>query len=105
MSFAEDVKNELCAYEPETDTDVAMKIEASCLLRMGGSLLLGMRGAIGIRLATANNAVARRLLGILKKQYELPTHVIWHCGLLPNSCRGSGYTQWRRDAPSCAALF
>ena len=23
MSFAEDVKNELCAYEPETDTDVA----------------------------------------------------------------------------------
>lgn len=43
MSFAEDVKNELCAYEPETDTDVAMKIEASCLLRMGGSLLLGMR--------------------------------------------------------------
>ena len=66
MSFAEDVKNELCAYEPETDTDVAMKIEASCLLRMGGSLLLGMNGAIGIRLATANNAVARRLLGILK---------------------------------------
>ena len=42
MSFAEDVKNELCAYEPETDTDVAMKIEASCLLRMGGSLLLGI---------------------------------------------------------------
>ena len=46
MSFAEDVKNELCAYEPETDTDVAMKIEASCLLRMGGSLLLGMNGAL-----------------------------------------------------------
>lgn len=81
MSFAEDVKNELCAYEPETDTDVAMKIEASCLLRMGGSLLLGMKGAIGIRLATANNAVARRLLGILKKQYELPTHVMVRQGL------------------------
>ena len=71
MSFAEDVKNELCAYEPETDTDVAMKIEASCLLRMGGSLLLGMKGAIGIRLATANNAVARRLLGILKKTIRI----------------------------------
>ena len=81
MSFAEDVKNELCAYEPETDTDVAMKIEASCLLRMGSSLLLGMKGAIGIRLATANNAVARRLLGILKKQYELPTHVMVRQGL------------------------
>ena len=56
MSFAEDVKNELCAYEPETDTDVAMKIEASCLLRMGGSIILGMKGAVGIRLATANIA-------------------------------------------------
>ena len=39
MSFAEDVKNELCAYEPETDTDVAMKIEASCLLRNGWFLI------------------------------------------------------------------
>ena len=39
-----------------------MKIEASCLLRMGGSFILGMKGAVGIRLATANNAVARRLL-------------------------------------------
>ena len=48
-----------------------MKIEASCLLRMGGSLLLGMNGAIGIRLATANNAVARRLLGILKKTIRI----------------------------------
>lgn len=52
-----------------------MKIEASCLLRMGGSIILGMKGAVGIRLATAN-AVARRLLGILKKQYELPTNVL-----------------------------
>lgn len=81
MSFAEDVKNELCSYEPEKDADLAMKIEASCLLRMGGSLLLGMNGAIGIRLATANNAVARRLLGILKKQYALPTHVMVRQGL------------------------
>ena len=68
MSFAEDVKNELCQYESSSDADLAMKIEASCLLRMGGSIILGMKGAVGIRLATANNAVARRLLGILKKQ-------------------------------------
>ena len=32
MSFAEDVKNELCQYEASSDADVAMKIEASCLL-------------------------------------------------------------------------
>ena len=42
MSFAEDVKNELCQYESSSDADVAMKIEASCLLRMGGSIILGM---------------------------------------------------------------
>ena len=40
-----------------------------------------MKGAVGIRLATANNAVARRLLGILKKQYELPTNVLVRQGL------------------------
>ena len=39
MSFAEDVKNELCQYEASSDADVAMKIEASCLLRMGGSII------------------------------------------------------------------
>ncbi|MCQ4978265.1 hypothetical protein NE583_09655, partial [Veillonella parvula] len=64
-----------------SDADVAMKIEASCLLRMSGSIILGMKGAVGIRLATANNAVARRLLGILKKQYELPTNVLVRQGL------------------------
>ena len=53
MSFAEDVKNELCQYESSSDADLAMKIEASCLLRMGGSIILGMKGAVGIRLATA----------------------------------------------------
>ena len=45
MSFAEDVKNELCQYESSSD------------------------------------AVARRLLGILKKQYELPTNVLVRQGL------------------------
>ena len=81
MSFAEDVKNELCQYESSGDVDMAMKIEASCLLRMSGSIILGPNGAVGIRLATANNAVARRLLGILKKQYELPTNVLVRQGL------------------------
>ena len=79
MSFAEDVKNELCQYE--LTSDLATKIEASCLLRMGGSLLLGMKGAVGIRLATANNAVARRLLAALRNEYELPTNVLVRQGL------------------------
>ncbi|MFQ9505662.1 MAG: hypothetical protein ACLRZ2_02235 [Veillonella sp.] len=64
MSFAEDVKMNYANMKSPSDADVAMKIEASCLLRMSGSIILGMKGAVGIRLATANNAVARRLLGI-----------------------------------------
>lgn len=79
MSFAEDVKNELCQYQNETP--LSAKIEASCLLRMGGSLLLGMHGRVGIRLATANNAVARRVLGILRSQYSLHTSVLIRRGL------------------------
>ena len=70
MSFAEDVKNELCQYEASSDADVAMKIEASCLLRMGGSIILGMKGAVGIRLATANNAVARRFEKAIRITYK-----------------------------------
>ena len=42
MSFAEDVKNELCQFK--TDDAWAAKVEASCLLRLGGSILLGLQG-------------------------------------------------------------
>lgn len=79
MSFAEDVKNELCQYHNEND--LCAVIEASCLLRMGGSILLGRSGSVGIRLATANNAVARRVLTTLKAQYYLPTSVLVRQGL------------------------
>ena len=48
-----------------------MKIEASCLLRMGGSIILGMNGAVGIRLATANNAVARRFARYFKETIRI----------------------------------
>lgn len=80
MSFAEDVKNELCQYDlggrlgPE-------KIELSCLLRMGGSLLLGAKGAVGLRLMTTHNAVARRALSILRKHYQLETSVMVRQGI------------------------
>lgn len=79
MSFAEDVKNELCQYELEDE--LSAKIEASCLLRMAGTLLLGVSGHVGIRLATANNAVARRVLSILRNQYKLDTSVLVRQGL------------------------
>ena len=57
------------------------KLKRLAYCAWGGSIILGMKGAVGIRLATANNAVARRLLGILKKQYELPTNVLVRQGL------------------------
>ena len=79
MSFAEDVKNELCQYKNEDS--LSAKVEASCLLRMGGSLLLGSQGRVGIRLATANNAVARRVLSILRAHYALHTSVLIRRGL------------------------
>lgn len=79
MSFAEDVKNELCQFKNETV--LSAKVEASCLLRMGGSLLLGRQGSVGIRLATANNAVARRVLSILRAHYALHTSVLIRRGL------------------------
>jgi len=79
LSFAEDVKNELCQFKNETA--LSAKVEASCLLRMGGSLLLGSQGRVGIRLATANNAVARRVLSILRAHYALHTSVLIRRGL------------------------
>lgn len=79
MSFAEDVKNELCQYQ--TDSDLNSCIELSCLLRMGGSILLGMQGRVGIRFSTANNAVARRVLSILRGPFHLPTNIVVRKGL------------------------
>lgn len=79
MSFAEDVKNELCQFKNEST--LAEKIEASCLLRSGGSILLGSGGKIGVRLVTANNAVARRVLPVLRSHYKLDTSVLIRKGL------------------------
>lgn len=74
MSFAEDVKSELCNYENEDDT--ASKIELSAILRMGGFILIGANSLVGIRLVTANNGVARRIFSMLKGIYNLHTAVV-----------------------------
>ena len=79
MSFAEDVKNELCQFE--MDSVLAEKIESSCLLRMGGSLFIGSKGAVGVQLMTTNNAVARRVLGTLRNHYKLNTSVLVRQGI------------------------
>lgn len=79
MSFAEDVKSELCSYENQDK--LCAKIEVSSLIRVGAFLLMGPKGTVGMRLVTANNAVARRVLSLLKANYALPTSVVVRKGL------------------------
>ncbi|MDY3982710.1 MAG: DNA-binding protein WhiA [Veillonellaceae bacterium] len=67
MSFAEDVKNELCQYEVATDR--VAQIELSAILRGAASLVLGMKDRVGLNLVTTNNAVARRALFLLRQQF------------------------------------
>lgn len=79
MSFAEDVKNELCRYE--NTSNMAELIELSTLLRVRGSILLGKDMVVGMRFSTANNAVARRVLNTLKNNFSLKTSVMIRQGL------------------------
>lgn len=79
MSFAEDVKNELCHYENESP--LCDKVETSALLRVRGSITIGQNFTVGMTMSTANNAVARRVLNSLKNSFSLPTSVMVRRGL------------------------
>lgn len=79
MSFAEDVKNELCRYDNETP--LCDKVETSALLRVRGSITIGQNFTVGMNMSTANNAVARRVLNMLKNNFSLPTSVMVRKGL------------------------
>lgn len=79
MSFAEDVKNELCRYE--NDNPLCDKVETSALLRVRGSITIGNNFTVGMTMSTANNAVARRVLNSLKNNFSLPTSVMVRRGL------------------------
>lgn len=73
MSFSTDVKNELARLEPrDANCD---KAELLALLRMSGAIIL--RGLnIGIHFSTENAALARRVLRLLKDNYQVQTEVV-----------------------------
>ncbi len=73
MSFSTDVKNELSRIESnDAESD---KAELLGLLRMSGAIIIrGMN--IGIHFSTENAALARRVLQILKSNYQVQTEVV-----------------------------
>ena len=79
MSFAEEVKNELCRYE-EGNAKSEM-VEISSLLRVGSSFVIGAHGSVGLRLSTTNSAVARRALALIKKNFGVNPSVVVRKGL------------------------
>ena len=73
MSFSNDVKNELSRLE--TNEVCCDKAELLGVLRMSGAIVIrGMN--IGIHFSTENAALARRVLQILKNNYQVQTEVI-----------------------------
>lgn len=74
MSFTENVKNELARLSRETKEERAAELLA--LLRMSGSVVTGGSGAWGVEFSTGNNAVARRVLIEMKKDFGLAPSVM-----------------------------
>lgn len=73
MSFSNDVKNELSRIE--TNDPCCDKAELLGLLRMSGAIII--RGSnVGIHFSTENAALARRVLQLLKSNYQVQTEVI-----------------------------
>ena len=73
LSFSNDVKNELSRLE--TNEVCCDKAEVLGVLRMSGAIVIrGMK--IGIHFSTENAALARRVLQILKNNYQVQTEVV-----------------------------
>lgn len=73
MSFSNEVKNELSRLE--NGKQCCEKAELFGLLRMSGMILL--RGYnMGIHFSTENAALARRVLQLLKNNYDVKTEVV-----------------------------
>ena len=73
MSFSSDVKNELARLEGQKPC--CEKAELLGVLRMSGALVLRGKN-IGIHFSTENAALARRVLQVLKSNYQVQTEVV-----------------------------
>ena len=74
MSFTEEVKNEL-ARLPRENT-ACRTAELLALLRMSGTVITGTEGEWGLDFSTSSNAVARRVLISLKKDFNLEPAIL-----------------------------
>lgn len=73
MSFSSDVKNELARLEGQEVC--CEKAELLGVLRMSGAIVLrGLK--MGIHFSTENAALARRVLQVLKSNYQVRTQVV-----------------------------
>ena len=73
MSFSNEVKNELARIESQKKC--CEKAELLGLLRMSGAVILQGRN-MGINFSTENAALARRMLQMLKTNYNVQTEVL-----------------------------
>lgn len=72
-SFSSEVKNELAR---NIDDNACCRIaELAALMRMGGTISIGNKMALGINFTTENAAIARKTLTLLKESFQLKTEV------------------------------
>ena len=74
MSFTEEVKNELARLLRENTA--CRTAELLALLRMSGTVITGTEGKWGLDFSTSSNAVARRVLISLKKDFNLEPAIL-----------------------------
>lgn len=74
MSFTEEVKNELARLPRENAA--CRTAELLALLRMSGTVITGTEGKWGLDFSTSSNAVARRVLISLKKDFNLEPAIL-----------------------------
>ena len=72
-SFSSEVKNELAR---NIDEKSCCRIaELAALMRMGGTISIGNKMAVGINFTTENAAIARKTLTLIKESFQLKTEV------------------------------
>ncbi|MBP2655254.1 MAG: sporulation transcription regulator whiA [Firmicutes bacterium] len=74
LSFSTDVKNELARVTDEKSC--CHLAELASLMRMGGTMLIGGNSNLGITFTTENAAVARKVLMLIKRGFDLKTEVV-----------------------------
>lgn len=73
MSFSGDTKNELARiYAPNRCCQMA---ELAGLVRMDGTILISANNRIGLEIKTENAAVARKVLKLAKKLFDVKTEI------------------------------